>query len=253
MEDLYGPRIIAFDPSYTSNPYITHATLADSDRWPELNMPQSPQVSHDEPERPAGFPGAKLKYTQTIMADKSGGLGLRVHGKRASTSKRFSKSGIQVPALQHHISTSTLAQDAASPPSITTKETIAAMNWHKDPGEAVASPPPAKITTESSPSKPEVTIEAPSVNEEAPVQKVVQFVPKFKGADEMERRRRVRMATRLGLNAAAAPPPPPPQPLTLSSSDDDPQPHSSDESPDDSDFGPQTAHDMTDEVDEFDP
>jgi len=212
-------------------------------------MPQSPKVSPDEPERPTGFPGAKLKYTQTVMAGKSGGLGLRVHGKRASTSKRLSKSGVQAADLQHHISASSLAQEAAS--SITTKEITAAVDWHKAE-EANVPSPFTKIPTEISSSKLEVTVEAPSANEEAPVQKVVQFVPKFKGAAEMERRRRVRMAARLELDAALAPPLPP-QSLTLSSSEDELQPHSSHESSDDSDFGSQRAHDMVDEVDEFDP
>ncbi|KAF5351261.1 hypothetical protein D9756_008465 [Leucocoprinus leucothites] len=266
VEDLYGSRIIAFDPSYTSNPYITHATLADSDRWPELNMPQSPQISDDESERPSGFPGAKLKYTQTIMAGKSGGLGLRVHGKRASTSKRASKSNPEVPqaALRHHISTSTLAQDTSSLSSITTKD-IAAVNaadWPKVPDGPLPPPPPpthsltappAMTGSEGSSPRPEVTIEGPSTVEEAPVQKVVQFVPKFKGAAEMERRRRARMAANRGPNGALAVPAPVPQIRSFSSSEDEAQPQSSDESSEDSDFGPSRTRDVVDEVYEFDP
>jgi len=214
-------------------------------------MPQSPIVSPDEPERPTGFPGAKLKYTQTVMAGKSGGLGLRVHGKRASTSNRLSKSGVQAAVLQHSISPSSLAQEPASSSSITTKEITAAVDRPKTE-EANVPSPLTKIVTETSSSRLEVTVEAPSANEEAPVQKVVQFVPKFKGAAEMERRRRVRMAARLELDAALAPPLPP-QPFTISSSEDELQPHSSHESLDDSDFGSQRAHDTVDEADEFDP
>ncbi|KXN81704.1 Stress-activated map kinase-interacting protein 1 [Leucoagaricus sp. SymC.cos] len=261
VEDLYGPRIIAFDPSYTSNPYITHATLADSERWPELTMPQSPQISDDESERPSGFPGAKLKYTQTIMGGRSGGLGLRVSGKRASTSKRMSKSNIEVPkvAVQNYVSSSTFVQEASSPSSVTTKDiaAAAAAEWPKVPDGPLPPPPvpapPAITTTESSSPQPEVTIEGPSTVEEAPVAKVVQFIPKFKGAAEMERRRRARMAARRGPNGALAVPAAPAQPLSFSSSEDEPQPQSSDESSSDSDFGGRGARDVADEVDEFDP
>jgi hypothetical protein len=218
-------------------------------------MPQSPQISDDESERPSGFPGAKLKYTQTIMGDRSGGLGLRVSGKRTSTSKRMSKSNIQVPelAVQNYVSTSTLVQDDSSPSSVTTKDIAA--EWPKVPDGPLPPPipaPPVISTTESPPPQPEVKIEAPSTVEEAPVTKVVQFVPKFKGAAEMERRRRARMAARRGANGALAAPVPSAQTFSFSS-EDEPQPQSSDESSSDSDFGGRGTRNVADEVDEFDP
>ncbi|KAF9445595.1 hypothetical protein P691DRAFT_805466 [Macrolepiota fuliginosa MF-IS2] len=260
VEDLYGPRIIAFDPSYTSNPYITHATLADSERWPELSLPQSPQISEDEADRPSGFPGAKLKYTQTIMGGRSGGLGLRVSGKRASTSKRMSRSNIQVPQVDVQYASG--SQGTSSPSSVTKDITAAsAADWPRVPdGPLPASSPQPPVsaptvtpTTESPSPQPEVKVEAPSVVEEAPVTKVVQFVPKFKGSAEMERRRRARMAARRGPNGALAAPAPPPQTLSFSSSEDEPQPQSSDESSSDSDFGGRGGRDAVGEVDEFDP
>lgn len=228
-------------------------------------MPQSPQISEDEADRPSGFPGAKLKYTQTIMGGRSGGLGLRVNGKRTSTSKRMSKSNIRVPLVdvQHHASSSTLVQGGSSPPP-TTKEIpgVNPTDWprvpdgppsaHSPRSPAPIPAPPVITATERLSPQPEVKIEGPSTVEEAPVAKVVQFVPKFKGAAEMERRRRARMAARRGPNGALAAPAPPPQPLSFSSSDEEIQPRSSDESSSDSDFGVR-GQEVVDGVDEFDP
>jgi hypothetical protein len=59
--------------------------LADVNKWPELTMPASPHLSEDDSARASGFPGASLKYTQTIMGSKSGGVGLRVSGSRRSS------------------------------------------------------------------------------------------------------------------------------------------------------------------------
>ncbi|KAF5387693.1 hypothetical protein D9615_000003 [Tricholomella constricta] len=195
VEDIYGPRLITLDPSYNSNPFIIAASLADTERWPELVMPSSPQVSEDEAERPSGFPGARLKHTQTIMGGRSGGLGMRVHGKKASTSKRLSGTPRELE-VKNFISANAPVQDALSssvPVSSTT--------------------PLVKSLTKGKSSEPaslNVQIQGPSVTEEVPVQKVVQFIPKFKGAAEMEARRRVRMAARRGPGGA------PPGPLPAS-------------------------------------
>lgn len=96
VDDPYGPRLISFSPRYTSNAHVVASGLGDADRWPELLLPQSPQVSDEEETnapngkrvRP-GFPGATgLKYTQTIMGpSRIGALGMRVSGKRAMTAK----------------------------------------------------------------------------------------------------------------------------------------------------------------------
>lgn len=58
--------------------------MADEERWPELGLSSSPQPSDDEgTSATTGYPGANLKYTQTIMGpSKVGALGLRVSGKR---------------------------------------------------------------------------------------------------------------------------------------------------------------------------
>jgi hypothetical protein len=226
VDDIYGPRVVAFDPSYSANPYITHASLADSERWPELSAPTSPQISEDEAERPAGFPAAKLRYTQTIMAGRSGGLGLRVTGKRASTSRRISKSNIPIPKVDVQY---------ASPPS------------------AQDDPQQPNPLLDSSPSQSEAKADGTSSAEETQVPKVVQFIPKFKGAAEMERRRRARMAARRAPNGPLGPPQPAHRVLSFSSSEDEAQPQSSDESSSDSDFGSGGNAHGVDGVDDFDP
>lgn len=196
VEDPYGPRLITFDDAYQNNPYITASSLADEEQWPELLSPPSPPLSEDEDDRPSGFPGARrLKYTQTIMGGRTGGLGLRVNGKRASTSKRMSnipkaadvrsilsnddddekpppvpeKPGQAAPPLNHATSSATMVEDAAN----------------EDKGKASAEAIDVQVH--------EAT---PPPEDEQPVNKVVQFIPKFKGAAEMERRRRLRMAAR---------------------------------------------------------
>ncbi|KAJ7931142.1 stress-activated map kinase interacting protein 1-domain-containing protein [Mycena leptocephala] len=229
VDDPYGARLITLAPAYNSNSYIIAASLNDIDRWPELAMPSSPQLSDDE--RPSGFPGARgLKYTNTIMGGRTGGLGLRVNGKRASTSKRMS---IGTPRQEKDF----LVQGAPSS-AIPVSDSLGEKpdNWAKAPEVDI-----------SSGSAPEVKIQEPSVAEEAPVAKAVQFIPKFKGAAEMEARRRVRMAARRGPGAAAPAPPPV---LDFSSSDE--EENIADDSSD-SDFGQANAADAMDDGDEFDP
>lgn len=227
VQDPYGSRLITLDPAYNSNPYIIAASLADVDRWPELAMPSSPQLSEDEGERPSGYPGARLKYTQTIMGGRTGGLGMRTHGKRASTSKRMSGTPRQ-PLVNIVISEDT--------PVISTKvsmSTSVAMSLPLD--EVVPQAP--------------VQVQEPMAGGEQPATKIVQFIPKFKGAAEMERRRRMRMAARRAPGLAA---PPPLQNLDFSSSDEDVLLADSSSSGDFDDDGPGEVGSM-DEGDEFDP
>ncbi|KAJ6571979.1 stress-activated map kinase interacting protein 1-domain-containing protein [Mycena capillaripes] len=223
VEDPYGARLINLAPAYNSNSYIIAASLNDIDRWPELAMPSSPQLSDEE--RPSGFPGARLKYTNTIMGGRTGGLGLRVNGKRASTSKRMSISRQEKDFLVQGAPSSTISASLVDEK---------ADKWDK-------------VDVDIAGSAPEVKIQEPTVAEEAPVAKAVQFIPKFKGAAEMEARRRVRMAARRGPGAAA----PAPQPILDFSSSDEEENIADDSS--DSDFGTSTAADAMDDGDEFDP
>ncbi|KAJ7221864.1 stress-activated map kinase interacting protein 1-domain-containing protein [Mycena haematopus] len=233
VDDPYGARLITLAPAYNSNSYIIAASLNDIDRWPELAMPSSPQLSDDE--RPSGFPGARgLNYTKTIMGGRTGGLGLRVNGKRASTSKRLSMTGIQRQGKDF------LVQGAPN-------SSIAGSSSLAEKTDTWAKAPDVDITPGSRPDL-QVKIQEPTVAEEAPVAKVVQFIPKFKGAAEMAARRQVRLAARRGPGGAA--PAAPAAVLDFSSSDE--EENIADDSSD-SDFGQANAADAMDDGDEFDP
>lgn len=97
VDDPYGSRLISLNPSFSSNPYIAAASLADPERWPELAAPSSPPLSEDETEQfrsrnVTGFPGATgLKYTQTILGpSRTGFMGMRVGDRRSAAGARRS-------------------------------------------------------------------------------------------------------------------------------------------------------------------
>ncbi|KAJ3918263.1 stress-activated map kinase interacting protein 1-domain-containing protein [Lentinula edodes] len=251
IDDPYGARIISLDPSHSSNPYIYTAGLADDERWPELDFPSSPTISEDESERPFGYPGARLKHTQTIMGRRSGGLGLRVNAKRASVSKRLSKSSeVQnfIPENAPVQQDSVLNTTSSAPVTTTVLDT--------DISKPSADQPSSSLHPDST--KLNVTVVEPTVVAEAPVQKVVQFIPKFKGAAEMEARRRIRMAgmaARRGFtNGEPAPSVEPvrPDPTLDDTSSEEDVVHIADDDSPDSDFD-QVDNDSMDDGDEFDP
>ncbi|KAH9477743.1 Target of rapamycin complex 2 subunit sin1 [Psilocybe cubensis] len=247
VEDPYGPRIITLDPAYQSNPYILAASLADVERWPELALPASPNLSEDEQERPLGLPGARLKHTQTIMGGRTGGLGMRINAKRASTSKRMSVTPQQLD-MKNFVSGNAPVQEALSE-TVPIAKTLA----RSDPGGESW----IKIEESDDENSPEPTvhIHQATAPEEAPVTKVVQFIPKFKGAAEMEARRRIRMAARRGPGGAMTRQPQP-QNLSFDTSSEEEagEPVISDESSSDEfeEVGGKAAESM-DEGDEFDP
>lgn len=236
VDDPYGGRLISLSPSYTSNPYILAASLADVHRWPELEYPSSPPISDDESEAPGqlspGPSGATgLKHHQTIMGNRSGAFGLRVSGRRASTSKRASlaakRNNERSDAPPPHVNF-IVANDADTRP-VTSEH-----------GDAPQPPPQPTINKEDVPPE--------------PPQKEVHFVPNFKGAAEMEARRRLRMMARRGLPASM---PKVPSITTrsinpeISSSDGD-DGVSEDENDDDFELVAPGNGNM-DETDEFDP
>ncbi|PPR03334.1 hypothetical protein CVT24_012574, partial [Panaeolus cyanescens] len=250
VDDPYGPRVISLDPSYHSNPYILAAQLADSDRWPQLTFPSSPNLSEDEQERPNGLPGgARLKHTQTIMGGKSGALGLRVNARVRSSSKRISSTPKQED-VKNFISGRAPVQEAL--------ETDGAGRMDVSKSVVQSAPDRSWIKVEEnlenaeSP-EPSVMVQQATAPEEVPVTKVVQFVPKFKGAAEMERRRRMRMAARRGPGGV---PPQPAKPLSFDTSseeeeEEDITPAANDSWDDYEDVGAQGP--AMDEGDEFDP
>ncbi|KAH6909583.1 stress-activated map kinase-interacting protein 1 [Coprinopsis sp. MPI-PUGE-AT-0042] len=171
-EDPYASRIVGLDPLHPWNRYIVTGGLGDRDRWPELDMPQSPEVSDDEDEKePSGFPRSKLRYTQTIMGGRSGALGMRAKNPEEDVSN-FVKHGAPVQALET-LSTSAPAAGAS-------KSLAREGSWEQivaDGGEGTALSP-----------GPNVKIQVPTAPEEAPVTNVVRFVPKFTAETEARRR-----------------------------------------------------------------
>lgn len=207
-------------------------------------MPVSPDLSEDEQERPMGFPASRLKHTQTIMGGRSGGLGLRVSAKRTSVSKRISGTPRQFD-VKNFVSDKAPVQEASSttapiPPTLA-QSAPGTSSWIKiedSDSDKQVSPAPAVQKPQS------------VVPDQVPVVKVVQFIPKFKGAAEMEVRRRARMAARRGPGGAPARAPPPP---TFSSSSEDEVPLVSEASSDEFDQLGAAAVDGMDEGNEFDP
>ncbi|KAF9003415.1 stress-activated map kinase interacting protein 1-domain-containing protein [Cyathus striatus] len=255
VEDPYASRVISLDPSYQSNPYIAAASLADENRWPELLMPSSPNVSDDDQDRPLGFPRARLKYTQTIMGGKSGGAGLRVSGKRMSTSKRMSASasaaGVPKIEVKNFVTDGAPVQEALSKTATEVGTLRKEGSWVKVDGQQFKEEGGKEDASnaDNKESQPDVQVQGPTAVEDAPVQKVVPFIPKFKGAAEMAARRRVRLAARQAPGGSMAPPPPPqPQPtLSFDTSSEEEE----DEIPPVEEEDEDVEEDMDDEEDDF--
>ena len=187
VEDPYGPRLISLSPSYNLNPYINAASLADANKWPELAAPVSPHLSEDDGERPSGFPGATgLRHTQTIMGAKSGAVGLRVSGSRRSSSfNRLSRrrGTSEIPTSENPSVAIITATNPAPSQANPEQEERAETNGIPQIEQPAA--PTVQIVRPSSPERDQGTADVPA--------NPVQFIPRFKGAAEMEARRRVRM------------------------------------------------------------
>lgn len=243
VDDPYGARIISLSPSYTSNPYILAASLADPTRWPELEYPSSPPISDDEdesedkapiPSNPG--PATGLRHHQTIMGNRSGALGMRVSGRRASASRRASQVANRLSLVQPE-------PESTPQPAVSRANPIAAGDTDGTrPQEVeVISSLASRSSQKDDPPPPE------------PPAKDVPFIPKFKGAAEMEARRRQRMLARRGQSSAN------PKPASDGNKYLNPEISSSDEDEgileddNEDDFNVvDRGHDM-DEGDEFDP
>lgn len=266
IDDPYGPRLISLDPSFHSNPYIDASGLADVDRWPEVAMPTSPTPSDDESapavrRRHSGFPGANLKYTTTIMGpSRTGAIGLRVNGKR--TSQAMPRNSVRLSRSLRKGAAAT-SDDEEAP--ITT-EVIAATPVSPMKPEGPRSPIKESISPSPTPSQQQNgdgTAPQPQDGAQAGT-RAPAFVPKFnfKGAAEMERRRRQRLLARAQPHGMA-----PRVPLVTmnlnpeissSSSSSEPEADSEDEDmPDEDEEDYDLAGDADDSMevneDEFDP
>lgn len=166
------------------------------------------------------------------MGNRSGALGMRVTGRRASTSRRASQI----------VDRLSLAQPDPEP-AVSRVNTIVAADTDGPRPQDIEITPSLASRSSQKDDPPELPA------------KEVQFIPKFKGAAEMEARRKLRMLARRGQTSTN------PKPASdgnkylnpeLSSSDDDDDILEDDENVDDFDDLVDRADDM-DEGDEFDP
>lgn len=173
-------------------------------------MPSSAPPSDDEGKgraggRPSGFPGASgLKYTTTIMGpSRAGSMGLRVTGKRGhapSGSRSSVRSALRNPKKLdvENRSENTITVETTPPTPSSPKKTDAIPNVLSDRKEDTSSEPnPAPATSH------EDNKSAPAASRNIPVP----FIPKFRGAEEMEARRKLRMMNRIPPGGAIPPRP----------------------------------------------
>ncbi|CAL1709275.1 unnamed protein product [Somion occarium] len=200
VDDTYGSRIISLEPSYQTNPYVITSGLADVQRWPELTAPSSPPISDDESGRSgahtSGYPGASgLKYTTTIMGPRRvGAMGLRVSGKRASISKTSVRNSIRSEKAGNGATPDDpINVDIVEPTPIDqASPNLSHKVLDESPianGGAIAEA--ASKSPIQQPQRPQEDLKPPPQNVAMP------FIPKFKGAAEMEARRRLRMMNRV--------------------------------------------------------
>jgi hypothetical protein len=150
-------------------------------------MPHSPHVSDDEGEQGPHSRGATgLRYTQTIMGpSRSGALGLRTSGRRAPKARHVSPTPRQING--HSILSEQDVQ--ADPNSVSTLVSTALGEHGQDKAmeETDFEQPTAQALAAAQPLADKYPAIAP---------KEVVFIPRFKGAAEMEARRKMRMQAR---------------------------------------------------------
>lgn len=167
-------------------------------------MPSSQPPSDDEGHgpsgrvggRPTGFPGATgLKYTTTIMGpSRSGGMGLRVAGKRGHTP---SGSGSSIRSALRNAKKLDTESKGDEPIIETIPPTPSSP---KKPDSSAPATLTEKADDNASDSQPTPTLPGHDDSKSAPAGPrniPIPFIPKFKGAAEMEARRRLRMQNRV--------------------------------------------------------
>ncbi len=268
LEDPYGPRIIRSGPRYLNNPHVLAAGLADSERWPELNIESSPDPSDDdEPGKRSvarrmrsGYTGGStsLKHTQTIMGNRSGALGMRVTGKRSSTKGEailpMRPSESHLGRVRADSEPTPLPATPSSPPEETSAgspdtydETHISVSKRRSAGGSSLSEVAASIVM-----KPETPVQTP----QEPSAPKLHAMPSFSKIADMQARRQRRRAhfSSAGNNAG--------RPVLTSRQPVNPEVYSSDEGPgmsgsvaDDDRFDRFSEHGdgMEGEMEDFDP
>lgn len=221
-------------------------------------MPTSPAPSDDEghsntnaSKNTSGFPGATgLKYTTTIMGpSRTGAYGLRVSGsRRVSTADGASvRASLRLPRRRKGLLSSDDEEGTIDGPG--TDDTTIPRLPNPFPEEDGQKTGDVK--------KPELELEKEKETQPKSQPKTLGFVPKFKGAAEMEARRRVRLMAREPPKAVEVAPPPTWADLEDSSSENEADGEGGDpDEDDDEDDGFESApvaDDSMDIGDEFDP
>jgi target of rapamycin complex 2 subunit MAPKAP1 len=225
VEDPFGGRIISVNPNYASNPYIVASGLADAEKWPELNISQSPAYEEDEPSgshpdanrhSAAGFPGASgLQYSRTIRPNTQDALALRNRRNRERSQRGVESPLPPLPAELHSYTQRNRSDSAPDP-------VLNGSNEQKSPESDILSEKRRSIGA--------LSLTKVVIQENVPAQPVP-FKPPFARAAEMERRRKARIrqrAKQMKMDSG----------LPLSPSDVDTSSESDALSPD-SDFGDQ--------------
>lgn len=243
VDDPHGSRIISLDPSYQTNSYIVAASLADHQRWPELGFPSSPNLSEDEDEKDESAINhkARFRHSKLLKSHAVGPSTTRISGRTLHDGPMSDSENPHEEEIKNFISTNAPVEEQLV--SVKAPTQLGAMGSWIDIDDK-------SDDEEKSDPVIQVKVQEPSAPAEAPVATVVQFIPKFKAAAEMEARRRLRIAARRGHQAPVAQPVQPAKPLSFDDSSSEEDVVESEESMDEfEDIGVA----VTDIGDEFDP
>ncbi|KAB5594284.1 Glycosyltransferase family 41 protein [Ceratobasidium theobromae] len=261
VEDPYGNRVVTFSPLHSGNTYIRAAGFSDAEAWPQLNQPESPKPVESQLAPPASpsrqdplngrlqdnedlvvapeagiYPGANLKYTDTIMGPSRSGLaGMRVSGRRHSgqargTPMRSSSSLSESQSRYRSDSAPTPVPGSANPQTLGSqlladpalvpviapgsdeeraqKRNSGGSNFRTAP---ISTPPDFAVSNGSTPT---ATVSVPSrlapdtaaaSPGQAPQPSPIVTLPIFARAAEMEERRRLRMRARFAPSPTSTP------------------------------------------------
>ncbi|GJJ10541.1 hypothetical protein Clacol_004768 [Clathrus columnatus] len=199
VDDPYGPRILSLNPGYSTNPRIIASGLADTETWPELVLPTTPTSEHGEltngdnkKRQNSGFPGANLKYTQTIVGqNRTGGVGMRVNAKRVSSIKDSAPVTFRREEIEHSNGKRIRSDSEPTPIALTPFQ---GPDPHPDR--------PAHNTLLKRNSMDMTALEQAPTPPAAEHREVEPFMPPFARAAEMEARRKQRLRSRFASTEA---------------------------------------------------
>jgi target of rapamycin complex 2 subunit MAPKAP1 len=192
VEDPFGGRIICVNPNYASNAYIVASGLADTEKWPELNISQSSAYEEDEFSGPhsvltrhsaAGYPAtSSLKYTRTIRPNTQNAQVLRNRRNRGR-----SERGVEHPLPP-------LPTESSSPTQRSRSDSSPDPVLNGSGSSEQIAPKPENFS-EKRRSIGTLSLDKFTIQEVVSTQSAP-FKPPFARAAEMERRRKARIRQR---------------------------------------------------------